>query len=107
MHPFNTAKKIKSTEKVVIFIEAIVARWAAPGVLSYEKRRKLTAGGVVVFCENVFRCGEMQAGVALRRRSGAWLASGLWLRRGAGVVLPAWAWRCRLGRCGVGLRPAG
>ncbi|MED5598448.1 hypothetical protein [Janthinobacterium sp. P210006] len=98
MYPFNTAKKIKSIEKVVIFIEAIVARWAASGVLSYEKRRKLTAGDVVVFCENVFRCGETQAGLTLRAYSGAWLRP----VRGCGVA-SSWALRHRLGRCAVGL----
>ena len=40
MCPFNTAKKIKSTEKVVIFIEGGVARGLSLRVLSYEKAQK-------------------------------------------------------------------
>ena len=40
MRPFNTAKKIKSTEKVVIFIEGSVASCTPWCVFSYEKAQK-------------------------------------------------------------------
>ena len=40
MYPFNTAKKIKSTEKVVIFIEGSVASGPPWCVFSYEKAHK-------------------------------------------------------------------
>ncbi|MGK5044701.1 hypothetical protein ACQ4WP_02230 [Janthinobacterium sp. GB4P2] len=54
MTPFNTAKKIKSTEKVVIFIESSVARWAPLRVFSYEKGENASCQAAVVFYENVF-----------------------------------------------------
>ena len=37
MCPFNTAKKIKSTEKVVIFIEGGAASRMPWGAFAYEK----------------------------------------------------------------------
>jgi len=40
MYPFNTATKIKSTEKVVIFIESSVASCTRWCVFSYEKAQK-------------------------------------------------------------------
>jgi hypothetical protein len=40
MCPFNTAKKIKSTEKVVIFIEGSMASGTPWRVFSYEKAQK-------------------------------------------------------------------
>jgi len=40
MCPFNTAKKIKSIEKVVIFIDGSVARSTPWRVFSYEKGEK-------------------------------------------------------------------
>jgi protease II len=55
MCPFNTAKKIKSTEKVVIFIEGGAAGGMLLHVFSYEKARKFAVLKAVVFCENVFR----------------------------------------------------
>ena len=58
MCPFNTAKKIKSTEKVVIFIEGGVARGLPLRVLSYEKTQKCVLWVAVVFCENVFNDGS-------------------------------------------------
>lgn len=58
MCPFNTAKKIKSTEKVVIFIEGGVARGLSLRVLSYEKAQKCGLWVAVVFCENVFNDGS-------------------------------------------------
>lgn len=58
MCPFNTAKKIKSTEKVVIFIEGGVARGLPLRVLSYEKAQKCVLWVAVVFCENVFNDGS-------------------------------------------------
>jgi hypothetical protein len=38
MYPFNTAKKIKSTEKVVIFIDGSATSGAPLRLFSYEKR---------------------------------------------------------------------
>ena len=58
MCPFNTAKKIKSTEKVVIFIEGGVARGLSLRALSYEKTQKCGLWVAVVFCENVFNDGS-------------------------------------------------
>jgi hypothetical protein len=55
MRPFNTAKKIKSTEKVVIFIEGSVASCRPWCVFSYEKAQKFVILAAVVFCENVFK----------------------------------------------------
>jgi hypothetical protein len=55
MCPFNTAKKIKSTEKVVIFIEGGMARGLSLRVLSYEKGENTNCRDAVVFCENVFK----------------------------------------------------
>ena len=54
MHPFNTASKMKSIRKVVIFIESCAARRAPLRRFSYEKGRKFAATNAVVFYENVF-----------------------------------------------------
>jgi hypothetical protein len=58
MCPFNTAKKIKSTEKVVIFIEGGVARGLSLRVPSYETGENTNCRDAVVFCENVFKRGS-------------------------------------------------
>ncbi|MGX9699193.1 hypothetical protein ACWYXK_19670 [Janthinobacterium lividum] len=96
MCPFNTAKKIKSTEKVVIFIEGSMASGAPWRVFSYEKAQKFVICAAVVFVKTFSEVGRISG--PPRRASAlsdALLAAKACFRGIAGLDVSAYALRAK------------
>jgi hypothetical protein len=77
MHPFNTASKMKSIRKVVIFIEAGAARVAPVRGFSWECGENAPPDPLLFFVKT-FSNTHQRSRLALRALSDAWLAAGGW-----------------------------
>jgi hypothetical protein len=80
MHPFNTASKMKSIRKVVIFIEAGAARVAPVRGFSWECGENAPPDPLLFFVKTFSNTHQRRSACAsrvIRRMAGGWrLAAG-------------------------------